>query len=72
MQHFNKRGFILLDSLVTVLITCAICLLCFSIFNVIETYNAGTKNYRLQSNEEIEDIYNNIPNCEACILDEFN
>ena len=72
MQHCNKKGFILLDSLVTVLITCTICLLCYSIFRAIEIYDAGVINYRLQSNEEIENIYNHIPDCEACILDELD
>lgn len=69
MSHTNK-GFILLDALLAVFILTYICLICFSIFKSIDTYNSSYMKYQENSNEHYERIFNSIPICEPCIIDE--
>lgn len=70
MQHMNKKGFLLVDSLITVFITSLVCVMCFSIYDVILNYEEGYENYQSSTNEEIEDILNNMWECEVCVIDE--
>lgn len=70
ISHMNKKGFLLIDSLLTVFIVSSICLLCFSIYKLIGKYEEGYMNYQSISNDEYENIFNNLPICEVCIVDE--
>lgn len=69
MRHLNK-GFILLDSLICVIITSVLCLTCYSLLIAASEYDEGYKKYIDESNNNIEDIFNNIEECEACTIHE--
>ncbi len=70
MQRYD-RGFILLDSLMTVFIVSCICILCFSVYQSIENYIEGYRMYQDMSNQRYEDIYLSFNDCEVCITDEY-
>lgn len=72
MQKQNKKGFLLLDSLISVFVTCLVCGACYSIYNLMLKYDEGYVEYQKQSNENLEEIYWNISDCEECIIDESN
>ena len=66
----NNKGFLLLDSLVSVFVVGVICLLCFSIFNLIDKYEVGHNRYIAESNERLMIILNETYECESCLIDE--
>lgn len=70
MQHMNNKGFLLVDSLLTVFIITCMCLLCFSIYELILNYEEGYKKNNIATNEAYESIFNNLPICEECVIDE--
>ena len=72
MLHTNKKGFLLIDSLITVFITSLVCALCYSSWQSIINYKQGYINYQNRSNNDLEYIYNDLWNCEACQIDEFD
>ena len=45
-----------MDSLLAVFILSAICILCFSIYNLIDRYERGYLNYQERSNRQYEEI----------------
>lgn len=65
-----SRGFLLIDSLLSVFIVASICMLCFSIYQVIDKYSQGYEQYQVTSNEAYERILNSLPGCEACQVNE--
>ena len=65
-----SRGFLLIDSLLSVFIVVSICMLCFSIYKVIGRYSEGYELYQMTANETYERIMNRLPDCEACQTDE--
>ena len=65
-----SRGFLLIDSLLSVFIVASICMLCFSIYQVIDKYADGFEQYQTTSNETYEHILNSLPGCQACQIDE--
>jgi len=69
MSRMNK-GFIMLDSLLSVFIVTYICLMCFSIYKTIEQYEKSYINYQFNSNDSYEEIFNTLIVCEACEVDE--
>lgn len=69
MRRWSK-GFLLIDSLLSVFIVVSICMLCFSIYQIINKYSYGYEQYRMTSNETYEHILNSLPGCEACQADE--
>ena len=69
MYRWN-RGFLLVDSLLSVFIVVTICMFCFSIYQLIGKYAEGYEQYRRTSNEAYEHILNGLPACEACLADE--
>ena len=70
MQLSNKKGFLLVDSLITVFVTSVVCIMCYMIFNSIVNYDDGYIEYQNRSNENLEYIYNNLYYCEECEIDE--
>lgn len=70
MLVLNKKGFLLIDSLITVFVTSLVCAACFSIFNLIDNYEKGYLEYQERSNENLEYIFNNMWECEGCIVNE--
>lgn len=66
----SDKGFFLVDSLLAVFILSAICILCFSIHNLIDLYEKGYLNYQERSNLRYEEILPQLNNCEGCAKDE--
>ena len=65
-----SRGFLLIDSLLSVFIVASICMLCFSIFQVIGKYAEGYEQYRMTTNQTYERILNGLPECRECRADD--
>lgn len=72
MQHRSKKGFLLVDAMISVFITSVVCSLCYLTYNAIANYDEGYFRYQEKSNYSLEKIFNNTYECEACILDESN
>lgn len=70
MRQLNKKGFLLLDSLITVFITSLVCIACYSTFHLIVNYEEGYTDYQNRSNTSIEYILSNMWECEECEIDE--
>lgn len=70
MQQLTKKGFLLLDSLITVFITSVVCVGCYSIYQSIVNYDEGYNQYQFKSNNKLVNIYNSLYECEPCIIDE--
>ena len=70
MQLSSKKGFLLLDSLITVFVTSVVCVMCYMIFSSIVNYDEGYIEYQKRSNSNLEYIYNNLFYCEECEIDE--
>lgn len=64
----NNKGFLLLDSLVNILIVSLLCVLCFAIYKAVDNYDEGYLNYLNNSNQDYEYLYNNLGECEKCIV----
>ena len=62
----------MLDALLSVFIVSCICILCFSIYSIMEKYDEGYVNYQTNSNYHYEDIFNSLSECEACAIDEYD
>ncbi len=72
MQLWNKKGFLLLDSLLVVFITSLVCVTCYSIYHLIVKYEDGYIEYQTRTNYEYENIYKSLYECEACEIDDSN
>ena len=70
MRLKNRDGFLLLDSLISVFVTCLVCISIYATYNLIEKYEEGYLDYQSESNENLEYIFNNLYECEMCLLDE--
>lgn len=68
----NKKGYLLIDSLIVVFITSILCFMCYQIYLSISNYETGYQEYQKNSNDYYRELYNNLSNCEACIIDEFD
>lgn len=66
----NKKGFLLLDSLVSVVIVATLCLLCASTYQNVSNYYDGYHTYKNRMKEEYENIYSMLGVCEKCIIEE--
>lgn len=65
-----KKGFLLVDSLVSVLIVCSLSLLCFSIYKSITKQEEVYANYIEKDNSFYISLYSNLDYCEACTIHE--
>jgi len=66
----KKKGFVLIDSLICIAIVTVMCLLCFSLFTVINSFNTGYKDYQMKSNEHYDEIFNSVGECVKCEKEE--
>ena len=66
----SDSGFFLIDALLSVFICSCICILCFSIYNIIDRYLKGYQDYQERSNLSYERIFGGLKDCEACTIDE--
>ena len=70
MQHVSK-GFLLVDSLITIFISALVCSLCYSIYMLNDKYVQGYKDYQEKSNERLQEILVSLNECETCeVIDE--
>lgn len=70
MRHVSK-GFLLIDSLITIFICAIVSTLCYSIYMLNDKYVQGYKEYQDKSNERMHDILENLNECETCeVIDE--
>ena len=65
----NRRGFLLADSLITILVVCLSCILCFSTYEMMKHHESGYEEYLQRSNREIESILLEIGQCEGCAIE---
>ena len=70
MQHKNRKGFLLVDALITVFVTSLVCIMCYAIYRSMLNYENGYDEYQIKINDDLLDIYQNVYECEACIIDE--
>ena len=70
MQRLNNKGFLLTDSLITVLITSLVCVTCYCLYQSMVNYDKGYMEYQEKSNANLEYIYGNLWICEECEIDE--
>lgn len=70
MQLSNNKGFLLVDSLICVFVTSMVCATCYAVFFNITNYEKGYIDYQERSNENIENIYDQLHNCEVCEINE--
>ena len=66
----NRKGFMLLDALINVLVTSVICILCLSIYQAIDNYDEGYKEYIEQSNERYDYLFQGLEECIKCQLNQ--
>lgn len=45
-------------------------LLCIAIFESINNYKEGYQNYKEETNERLNNLYNSLGACERCIIEE--
>lgn len=69
-MRLSNKGFFLVDSLLCVFIISVICILCFSIYNMIDAYDRGYEEYVERSNIRYEEILSKMNGCEGCQIDE--
>ena len=69
-MRLSAKGFFLIDALLCVFICSCICILCFSIYNIVSNYEKGYTDYQERSNRNYELIFETLGECEACIIDE--
>ena len=68
----NKKGFLLVDSLMTVFIVTSISVLCIGIFRLIDKYEYSYTKYQNESNERLEIMINEQVICEGCLIKDDN
>lgn len=67
----NNKGFLLIDSLITVFVVSALCIICYSMYQAIINYDNGYKQYQEESNNRLIQIYRYTYECEGCeIIDD--
>lgn len=66
----KSRGFLLLDSLITIFIVSSMALLCISVYKSVINYKEGYKLYKEETNNKIAAIYDSLGECERCEIEE--
>lgn len=67
MHLSDNRGFLLIDALISILITTSICILCMSIFSILINYSDSLDNYLMKDNDYYLNLFNHTAICEGCI-----
>ena len=66
----NKKGFLLIDSLVNIIIVSILCTLCLMSYQNVSSYYDGYDLYKEETNSRYEEIYSKLGVCEKCIIEE--
>ncbi len=64
----TRKGFLLADALVCLVILAAMCLLSLSMAKVMEQGKKGEDDHFARSEEALMEIYAALPECTGCIL----
>lgn len=66
----NKKGYMLIDALIAVVITANMCFLCFSIYQAISSDERTNERFEQQEQAFYFSLFNEYPDCEVCEIDE--
>lgn len=66
----NKKGILLLDSLISLIVVSCLAILSLCLFTSINNYSNGYDDYQVRICEKYEDIYSNLAVCEKCQIEE--
>lgn len=66
----NKKGFLLLDSLICVTIVVSLCTFVLGTYQNIHNYYDGYDNYQKETAEMYSEIYDKLYECEKCEIEE--
>ena len=69
-MRLSNKGFFLLDALLAVFILSSLCILCFSLYQMMDKYEKGYLEYQERSNMNYERILEGFNDCEVCMIDE--
>ncbi|MBQ1287040.1 MAG: hypothetical protein IIZ28_07870 [Erysipelotrichaceae bacterium] len=72
MRSSNEKGFFLIDALLSVFLLSCLCILCFSIYGLMERYEEGYIAYQERTNEYYAQILSGLNRCEGCSADEHD
>lgn len=62
----NKKGFLLTDSLISVVVISAMAIFCISLFSAYSNYQTGYENYLEETNDRYKEIFWELEQCEKC------
>ena len=65
----NKKGFLLVDSLISVLIVSSTAIMSFGVFRNVKNYYEGYDNYQKEVAENYESIFSELTKCEKCVIE---
>ena len=71
LQSMKTRGFLMIDALLCVFISCLISLLCYSLFFLNSSYLVSYDEYQEEINGEYELIFQNLGECEECFIQDL-
>ena len=71
LQSMKTRGFLMIDALLCVFISCLISLLCYSLFFLNSSYLVSYDEYQEEINREYELIFQNLGECEECVIQDL-
>lgn len=71
LQSMKTRGFLMIDALLCVFISCLISLLCYSLFFLNSSYLVSYDEYQEEINGEYELIFQNLGECEECVIQDL-
>ena len=64
----KNKGFLLADSLISIIVVSLMSVLILSIYKAINSYKEGYELYKEESNLNIISIYDELGECEKCIV----
>ena len=68
----NRKGFLLVDSLICIFILLAFSSLVLSIYTIIDKNTDSYERYNQRMNDRLDNIYMHDVSCEGCILDDVD
>lgn len=71
LRLMKNKGFLMIDALLCVFISCLISLLCCSLFFLNESYLVSYDDYQKEINEEYELIYQSLGECGECLIQDL-
>ena len=66
----KNKGFLLVDSLISILVVSSIAIVCVSVYSSLVNYENGYLLYKDETNSRLEAIYSEMGECEKCVIEE--